>query len=190
MPIKANGQMMGGTTPSQDFINQTQKDQETGNKLFNELKNKQITCQKLSNDEFEKIGEYFMGQMVGDTAKHAVMNQMMQSMMGTTGEESMHIQLGKQQSGCGGNINMMGGGGMMMYGMPGMVFGLGWGILGIVWSLVWFVFLIVGIVFLVRWLRKTSTQTKNKAPLDIAKERYAKGEITKKEFEQIKKDIR
>jgi putative membrane protein len=57
----------------------------------------------------------------------------------------------------------------------------------------------IGIIALVVWgvtrlVRRgaccsTVMTSTNQTPLDIAKERYAKGEITKEQFEQIKKDL-
>ena len=51
----------------------------------------------------------------------------------------------------------------------------------------------VAIIVLVVWGIKRFTQEKittaSKGALDIAKERYAKGEISKEEFEQIKRDL-
>jgi len=73
---------------------------------------------------------------------------------------------------------------MMYYG-----FGLGFG--GI--SMVLFMILFWGaIIWLIVWLLKQNrytTKSESKNPIDIIKERYATGEITKKEYEQMKKDI-
>ena len=50
-----------------------------------------------------------------------------------------------------------------------------------------------GLITLVIWaitrFTRRSDTTQQNTPLDIAKERYAKGEITKEQFEQIKKDL-
>ncbi|OGG67332.1 hypothetical protein A2Z56_01315 [Candidatus Kaiserbacteria bacterium RIFCSPHIGHO2_12_45_16] len=74
---------------------------------------------------------------------------------------------------------------MMVYGFP-FPGGFGWILMLLFWGLV-----IWGIVTLIRggFRNDNNGGLSEKTPLDILKERYAKGEINKEEFEEKKKDL-
>jgi putative membrane protein len=63
--------------------------------------------------------------------------------------------------------------------------------IGIEELLIILVAVVIGIVYLIYYLIKQNKTHSNerKCALDIAKERYAKGEITKEEFEELKKNL-
>ena len=83
-----------------------------------------------------------------------------------------------------------GGGG---YG-PGMMhwgYGMmGW--FGHISMIIFWIVMIVLTVFIIRWVVRTNRQKSSggsESAFDILKKRYAKGEITKAEFEEMKRDI-
>ena len=76
----------------------TASEEALGKALWQKLQAKETECSKLSDDEFGYLGEYFMGQMLGDA--HASMNEMIKQTHGEEGEEGMHIVMGKRWSGC------------------------------------------------------------------------------------------
>ena len=153
--IKAQG-MMGqffNNSNSSADVSSTAKDEAEGKLVFDKLQAKQVTCQELTDDDFDVLGDYYMGQMAGSTEAHAQMNARMTQMMGEDGEKQMHIALGKRLSGCNtgaaysnnsnsGFAPMMGyGGGMMANFYSG--YGFNW------WPLLTLLLLIIlaGVLF-------------------------------------------
>lgn len=68
--------------------------------------------------------------------------------------------------------------------------GMGWGWFGGIAMVVFWVAVIVGIVLLVRWLVTSPGQgQREETALEILKKRYARGEISREEFEEKKKDL-
>lgn len=198
----------GNSATQSSLVSSTAREETEGKAIWDKLQSKQLECKNLTDDNFDVLGEYFMSQSIGNTERHAAMNQMMQNMMGEQGETQMHISLGKRSSGCVTNAPfpsgygmpmmwwMMGGGGnpTMRYGwnnwnnmMGGQdSFGFGW-----IFMIIYWVLIILGVIALVRYLSGTGRNNagKNNEPLDILKKRFASGEINKKQFEEMKKDL-
>ncbi|MBI4281276.1 hypothetical protein HY625_00475 [Candidatus Uhrbacteria bacterium] len=156
-----------------------------GQEIWEKISAKTVDCATLTDDQFERVGEFFMGRMAGNA--HESMNTMMKQMLGSSGEEQMHVTMGKRMSGCetgvvsgttwngmmGGVLPMMSGwggrNGMMQnwnqgsYTMMGgfspwwMLGGFGVG-LGAIVMLSFWVLLLILLVGLVRWVWRKGSQ--------------------------------
>lgn len=189
------------------------REEEQGGKIFEKLQSKERVCSDLSDEDFERLGEYFMGQMLQES--HREMNKMMVQMMGDDNEEKMHIVMGKRLSGCDADAEfplrgagfmpmmqmMMGGGSspsgfnsfnkqnnpMMWNFGSNQMWGVGW--FGLIFMIIFWALIIAAVIALIKWLSGLSRGSRVFSPLEILKERYARGEINKEEFESRKKDI-
>ena len=155
-------------------VDSTAREEAAGKAVWERLQAKQTSCSELGVGDYENLGEYFMGLMLGDTKSHEAMNRSMALMMGEEGEEQMHVAMGKRLSACDPTAayapwgrsyvpNMMGmmGAGMMYgagswgspYGMMGFgttsAFWTGW----ITQLLMWTV-LVLAVIALASWLKK------------------------------------
>ncbi len=73
-------------------------------------------------------------------------------------------------------------------GMTGWAWGFGMGLGGLAMLAFWGV-VILGVVLLVRSLGNERAGDTPGSPLDIVKRRYATGEITREQYEQLRRDL-
>jgi len=171
-----------------------------------QLVSSNASCDKLNSSQFELIGDYYMEQMHPGSA-----HEVMDNMMGGEGSDSLrnaHIQMalvlycGQTNTSVtyGGMMGMMPfifrsggyGGGMMGYPYGGMMGYdmMGYGGWGWIVGLVFWVLAFVALVLVVFWLYRSITGAgRALSASEILKQRYAKGEITKKQFDEMKKDL-
>ena len=194
-PVLAQG-MMSGSGAVETDDGHTAREEAEGKIIFETLRAKETACEKLTDSNFGALGEYFMGTMLGPS--HETMNAMMERMMGDDGEEQMHVVMGKRLSGCDITaalpaqsigfmpmMNILNPNAMMNFGFSGAG-AFGWFVMILWWALI-----IAGIAALVKWLGREwrGTPSNGKTPLEILKERYARGEIDSKEFEEKKRKL-
>ena len=192
--------MMGfpNSSPDDATIQSQQQEEQEGKKFLDDLSNKTIICSQLNDSDFEKIGEYFMGQSIGDISRHITMNEMMKRMMGEKGEEQTHAVMGKRLSGCDSSaafptenvgflpmMNMMWGGwsspfssnqsnnSMMNFGTT-FFSGFGWIFMIVFWGLIiWAIFALIrggfGNGHICGHDHGDDAREKDKSPLEILK---------------------
>lgn len=77
---------------------------------------------------------------------------------------------------------------------PGMMGSWGMGWFGGIFMIVFWILILVGLVFVIRWLvqatgKKGDSGQRGSRAMEILKERYARGEIDKTQFETMKRDL-
>src|SRR3989344_5471013 len=105
----AQHMMETGTTETSAALAEEER---LGKEVWDKLQSKQVSCEQLTDEDFEVMGDYFMSLMIGSS--HQLMDENMDEVLGEEGNEQMHIAMAKRLSGCdtsaaypGGDSNFM-----------------------------------------------------------------------------------
>lgn len=174
----------------------------SADELIDEIKTEQsiddlddVDCDQISDEHFEELGDAVMSLMHPDEEEH----ELMDNMMGGEGSESLearHIWMGKQYLGCFSETSTNFRGSMMMGGMMNGYDEYDRGYMMFDDNsysdiALWFIGFLVLAVLLTLVVIAIRLITKSNMPsaIDSLKIRYAKGDIDKKQFEQMKKEL-
>ncbi|MBI2551169.1 hypothetical protein HYV73_02375 [Candidatus Uhrbacteria bacterium] len=173
----ARAQMRGGTYTVTDD-GHTAREEAEGKVVAEKLASGAVICTTLSADDFERLGEYYMGLMAGNA--HVAMNAMIARQVGESGEEQMHVLMGERLSGChptaGNDGAVWGSSWFSMMGMMNSISGsawsagmmnraggtLGWNLVSLITTLLFWTVGVLAIIVLIRSLFSSQSKTKTK----------------------------
>jgi hypothetical protein len=95
-------------------------EQQEGAQILSTIQAGKLKGTSLSSSQYERVGEYLMGQALGSTGAHERMNALMDQMMGSAAVDQMHVYLGERYFGKSAQIP---GRYAPMYGLIGMMTG-------------------------------------------------------------------
>lgn len=186
------------------------QEEQQGSQVLRELERGKLQCKDAGAAEFETVGEYVMGRMLGSASAHEAMNQVMSRMMGPRNEPLMHEVMGRRFAGCAGGhlpsgfglmmgafnaMGMMGGGvrqgeGEGPYGTSGSMMD-GRSLQSSAGdddfngpsavAMIGMMAVLIGAVALaIFWF----TRRQPRSPMDVLEQRYARGELSAEEYQQ------
>ena len=88
-------------------------EEQRGADLLTAVERGETDCAELDSADFDAIGEFAMGRMLGGSQAHEAMDEVTTRMMGASGLDRMHEAMGQRFADCGASGPAAGYGGMM-----------------------------------------------------------------------------